>query len=155
MALLAVTLTASVTDIRSRRIPNWITLTGFIAGVILNIGLYGLAGLKSSLLGCGLALLIHVPLFALHLTGGGDVKLMAATAAILGPWEWLQMFLLAAIAGGIHALALILFKRAMGGVLWNIAHMVRSAETDTALTIPRALSVGIGAVLYLWLRWHY
>ena len=167
VVLLAVTLTAAVTDVRSRRIPNWITVSGFAAGLALNLALYGAIGLKASLLGFGLALLIHIPLFALRVTGGGDVKLMAATGAILGPQEWLQLFIAASIAGGIHALALIMFKRAMGGVLWNMAHMARAAVlmkipyklrpgldigSDTALTVPRGLSVAIGAVLYLWLR---
>src|SRR5262245_26585197 len=114
-ALTAVTFTAAVTDVRSRRIPNWITVGGFAAGLFLNVALYGLAGLKASLLGFGLALLIHLPLFAFRVTGGGDVKLMAATGAILGPQEWLRLFILASIAGGVHALALIMFRRAMGG----------------------------------------
>lgn len=166
VALLAVTLTAAVTDVRARRIPNWLTVSGFAAGIVLNTALYGLGGLKASMLGFGLALLIHVPLFALRVTGGGDVKLMAATGAILGPQQWLQLFILASIAGGIHAVALIMFRRAMGGVVWNVAHMARAAvlmklpyklrpnldvSSDGALTIPRGLSVGIGAILYLWL----
>jgi prepilin peptidase CpaA len=167
IALIAVTVTAAVTDIHSRRIPNWLTVSGFVLGVILNSALFGLGGLQSSLLGFGLAVLIHIPLFALRVTGGGDVKLMAATGAILGPQQWIQMFILAAIVGGIHALALVLFRRAMGGVLWNMAHMARAAvltrmpyrlrpeldiSASSALTIPRGLSVAIGSILYLWLE---
>lgn len=164
--LLAVTLTAAVTDVRSRRIPNWLTVSGFAAGLALNGALFGLGGLKASLLGFGFALLIHIPLFALRVTGGGDVKLMAATGAVLGPQLWLQLFILASIAGGVHALGLIMFRRAMGGVLWNYASMARAAllmrlpyklrpeidiGSDSALTIPRGLSVAIGAICFLWL----
>ena len=166
VALLALTLTAAITDVRTRRIPNWLTVSGFVAGLTINIGLYGMAGLKTALLGFGLAVLIHVPLFALRVTGGGDVKLMAATGAMLGPQEWLSLFILASIAGGIHALGLVMYRKAMGGVLYNVVNMARAAVVmrlpyklrpdldighDSALTIPRGLSVAIGAILYLWL----
>jgi prepilin peptidase CpaA len=162
LALLALTVTAAVTDVRSRRIPNWLTLSGVIAGFLLNMALGGTSGLKLAATGFGLALLIHVPLFALRVTGGGDVKLMAAAGAILGPRHFLELFILAALAGGVHALTVIYLRRAMGGVFWNLLHMAKAAvlarlpyqsrpELDIshrdALTIPRGLSVAIGAIL--------
>jgi prepilin peptidase CpaA len=166
VTLLAVTVVAAATDLHSRRIPNWLTVSGFAAGVAVNATLLGWSGFAAALLGCGLALLIHIPLFVWKLTSGGDVKLMAATGAILGPSGWLVLFVLASIAGGVHALLLIVSRRAAGGVLWNVAHMARAAlifrlpyklrpELDVtssrSMTVPRGLSVAIGAVLFLWL----
>src|SRR5579871_918007 len=87
--LLLLVILAAIWDIRFRRVPNWLTLTGVLIGVGLNSFLYESAGLWASLEGLGLALLIYFPLFLLRGMGAGDAKLMAAVGALAGPMNWL------------------------------------------------------------------
>jgi len=79
------TLIAAWTDLRDRRIPNWLTIPGIFAGVALNSYLRGWHGTKASLEGAGLALLVLLPLVLLRALGAGDWKLMGAVGAFLGP----------------------------------------------------------------------
>src|SRR6202521_4935713 len=81
-ALLA--LVAGWTDWRSRRIPNWLTVPGLLVGVLLNGIAAGWPGLKSSLLGAGLGLLVLLPFVFLRSLGAGDWKLAGALGAFVG-----------------------------------------------------------------------
>lgn len=55
-------LLAGWTDWRSRRIPNWLTVSGAIIGIATNAAAFGKTGVVSSLEGLGLGLLILFPL---------------------------------------------------------------------------------------------
>ena len=46
-----VAIVAGWTDLRTRRIPNWLTVSGAVVGIGANSALGGWAGLKTSLLG--------------------------------------------------------------------------------------------------------
>ena len=84
IALAALVIVAAVYDIRFRRIPNWLVITGFGLGLALNVFSVRLEGLTLTLLGAGLAFAIYLPFFALHAMGAGDVKLMIAIGAFVG-----------------------------------------------------------------------
>ena len=90
---------AAMFDFRSRRIPNWLTLTGLVLGIGLNSFLYETSGLLMALKGMGLALLIYFPLWLVRGMGAGDVKLMAMIGAIVGPANWLGVLLLTSAFG--------------------------------------------------------
>src|SRR5580704_17437778 len=107
IALLLLVAIAAVYDIRFRRIPNWLVLTGLLAGVVLNTLLLEWSGVRASLLGISLAFLIYFPLYLLRGMGAGDVKLMAAIGAIVGPANWIGIFFFTAIVGGVVAIALL------------------------------------------------
>jgi len=87
--LLLVVIPAAFFDIRQRRIPNWLVLTGVVAGIGLNTFLFydnpsPVSGLWFSLQGLGIAFLVYFPLYLLRGMGAGDVKLMGAVGAIVG-----------------------------------------------------------------------
>ena len=77
MWILAVILVliAGWVDWRTRRIPNWLTVSGFLFGIAANSLLAGWQGAKSSVEGAGLALLLLLPLVLLRAFGAGDWKL--------------------------------------------------------------------------------
>ena len=107
----ALALIAGYTDWRSRRIPNWLTVPGFVIGVSLNTLAGGWAGLKTSLLGAGLGLLLLLPFVFLRSLGAGDWKLAGALGAFVG-WEALVDLLIGSVfVAGIMALALVIYKR--------------------------------------------
>lgn len=105
-------------DVRSRRIPNPITLLGAAAGLLVHAYGSGLYGVADSVLGLALGLALMLPGYLLHSTGAGDVKLMAAVGAILGPKGVAVAFffsiLIGASIGVGYALAAWLGKGAKG-----------------------------------------
>jgi prepilin peptidase CpaA len=102
---------ATVVDVRTRRIPNGLTAT--MAAVGVGLAATGISGLPlwSSVLGLVLGLALMMPGHLLGATGAGDVKLMAATGAILGPALTVNAFLFTAIAGGLLAVAVAARRR--------------------------------------------
>src|ERR1700680_989403 len=89
-ALIAVVFTAAVFDVRYRRIPNWISVSGAALGISLNAIVHrGLPGVVFALTGMALAFSIYFVLYALHAMGAGDVKLMAAVGSLVGWQNWL------------------------------------------------------------------
>jgi prepilin peptidase CpaA len=103
------TLAATVIDLRTRRIPN--ELTALMAGVGIAMAGTGVSGISAwaAVGGFGLGMLLMMPGYLLGATGAGDVKLMGAIGAILGPALVVSAFLFTAIAGGF--LALVVAKR--------------------------------------------
>src|SRR3954470_18499950 len=95
---------AVVTDVRTRRIPNW--LTGSLAAAGFGVACAG-GGLTPGQAALGLlaGLLLMMPSHVIGATGAGDVKLMAAVGALVGPGATLRAFLFTAVAGGVFALA--------------------------------------------------
>ena len=95
---------ATVYDLRERQIPDWLSLVLLawaVVAVATGLSAIGWLGL---LCGAALGLAIAAPLFALGGFGGGDVKLVAALGAVLGPAALLAMLFWVAIAGGVLAL---------------------------------------------------
>ena len=162
--LVLVVVTAGVYDIRYRRIPNWVSVAGVLIGIGLNTFLPDASGLWSSLTGLGLAYLIYFPLYLLRGMGAGDVKLMGAVGAIVGPWNWLAVFILSAMLGGLIGVILLITKgrlsrtiRNVGRMLNELAHLrppyARLEELDVsgpgAVTLPHGAVIALGSMAYL------
>ncbi|MBU4173302.1 MAG: prepilin peptidase [Actinobacteria bacterium] len=108
--LVAFCLAAMYVDVRRGRIPNLLNATGFMAGVLLACITDGTKGLAGSLSGSLLGLSILLPPFLLHMVGGGDVKFLAASGAIVG-WHVLWVsFLAGATLGGLTGIALLVAR---------------------------------------------
>ncbi|HUE69898.1 MAG TPA: A24 family peptidase [Pirellulaceae bacterium] len=101
--LLLLLLAASICDLRRREIPDWVPLAMLAwAAAAAAAGIGGATWLGAA---CGFAvgLALSAPLFYLGGIGGGDVKLIAALGAALGPWPLAACLLWIAIFGGILA----------------------------------------------------
>jgi prepilin peptidase CpaA len=101
---------AVVADVRSRRIPNWLTATIAAAGFVLAFTHFGSVSPGQAALGLLLGLGLMLPGHVIGATGAGDVKLMAAVGAVVGPSMAFNAFLGSALAGGVLAL-LVAFRR--------------------------------------------
>lgn len=95
---------AAVIDIRTRRVPNWLTALLASAGIVL--AATGVSGVSvgASVAGIAVGLLLMLPGHVFGGLGAGDVKLLAAVGAVMGPWPIARAFLYTAIAGGALAL---------------------------------------------------
>ena len=113
---------SSVSNIRYRRIPNWLTLGGVVTGVALNSVLYqGLPGLKLSLAGRGVAFGSYMLLYLVRSMGAGDVKLIAAIGAMVGFRDWFGIFLVTALIAGVAGIALVAARGRLLRTFWESA----------------------------------
>jgi prepilin peptidase CpaA len=163
---LVVAVAACVTDLGMRRIPNVLTLGSALGGAGYHLVIGGLSGLAGAAAGWGVGFLVFLPLFALRGMGGGDVKLMAALGAWLGPGPVVWVALFAALAGGPLAVVVAASRGYLGrafrnvwGLLmfWRIAglrpHPTLTLDAAPAgPRLPYALPIAAGLVLTLWLR---
>jgi prepilin peptidase CpaA len=150
-----VALIAGFTDWRSRRIPNWLTVSGFVVGVSLNTLIGRWAGLKASLLGAGLGLLVLLPFVFLRSLGAGDWKLAGALGSFVG-WETLVTLLIISIfVAGAMALILVIYKHRFKQTLRNIWGMLASMASfhmpgaEVSLDNPQSLKIPYGVALGL------
>ncbi len=116
-------------DWRSRRLPNWWTVSGLAVGVALNAALLGWPGARSALLGAGLGLLVLFPFVWVRAMGGGDWKLMGALGALLGPAQLLIVLYVSAITAGVMAVIEIFRRRRVRQTLSNLGRLIISIVT--------------------------
>jgi prepilin peptidase CpaA len=99
--------TATITDLKSRRIPNWLTASTALAGLAYHVLLFGLQGLGFSFGGIFLGIALLLIFYILGGMGAGDVKLLGAAGAWLGPAGVFQAFVFTAALGGLYAIILL------------------------------------------------
>ncbi len=134
----AVLAVATFTDLRSRRIPNWLVVPFLAAGFLVPAWIEGRHGLMQSLEGFGLGALIYGILHWLGGMGMGDVKLVAAIGAWVGPHQLILSIVLTAMVGGIMALGWAI----CGGFLKEI-----SLASPQQRKIPYAPAIAIGTLI--------
>jgi prepilin peptidase CpaA len=169
--LLVLVLGAAVYDVRYRRIPNWLSVSGVLIGLALNTFLYqGWPGLRLSLSGLVVAFGVYIVLYALRAMGAGDVKLMGAVGALVGWQDWFGIFLVAAIVGGVMALILVATKGRVKKTFWNVGFILNEMKSGRpaylakeeldvrnpkALGLPHGAVIAVGTVFFLALSTHF
>jgi prepilin peptidase CpaA len=111
-----VVVVATLSDLRSRRIPNWLVLPFLLAGIIVQGWFHGWSGIGQSFAGLSLGFVLYGVLFWMGGMGMGDVKLAAAIGAWIGPWQLLVALVITGIVGGVMALC----WAAWGGFLGDL-----------------------------------
>jgi prepilin peptidase CpaA len=162
--LVALVLTAAVWDLKSRRIPNWLSLAGIISGISLNSFLFGWTGLKEALEGMAVAFAVYFLLYMVRAMGAGDVKLMAAVGTFVGPENWFYIFLITALIGGVVALAVLAWRKRLRKTFDNVSFIVAemmhfrapymareelSVKSQKAFTLPHGAVISLGCMVFL------
>lgn len=104
-------LTALYFDGRFRKIPNWLTVSGAVLGLLIHVVMDGLNGLLFSLLGLVIGFIITLILYLVKAIGAGDVKLFAAIGAFSGTEFTLYGIMYSIICAGIIGVVLLLARR--------------------------------------------
>jgi len=144
---------AAATDLRSRRIPNWLTVPGLLIGVAANTALGGWSGLKASLLGAAVGLALLLPFVLLRSLGAGDWKLAGALGAFTGSSVLVDLLLGSVLVAGVMAMALVIYKGRTRETMRNIGHILVSLVTfrlpgeRVSLDNPQSLKVPYGVAL--------
>ncbi len=145
--VLAVLLAAVATDVRKGLIYNWLTIPATIVGLLLAVFQSGWSGLGLSLLGIligGGGLFLP---FFFGIMGGGDVKLMAAVGALMGPGFVGETLFASILAGGVVGLGLMIVRGKLKPTLsWYTgclkAFWGHVIYKGVAITLPKSPEVG-------------
>jgi prepilin peptidase CpaA len=130
---------ATFTDLRSRRIPNWLVLPFMAAGLVVPAWLMGWHGFGQSMEGFGLGAAVFGILSIVGGMGMGDVKLVAAIGAWIGPQQLGFAMLMTAMAGGLIALV-VAIAGGFRGEVWK------------SKKIPYAPAIAIGTLISFFSR---
>lgn len=167
IGLIALMAVAVLHDIRERKIPNRIVVTGTLFGLASSL-LPGGIGIVQSIGGLGLGLVMLLPMYALRAMGAGDVKLMAGAGAFLGINATFFAALLTFVLGGVLALLYSAHGGTLGQTMGNLKtflyHSVarvsggslpNAGEMPVAQArMPYSLAIAAGVSTYLAARFY-
>lgn len=169
LSLIAMVTVAAVSDARTRRIPNWLVGAGLVVALVTQCMAQGLVAGSVDWLGgtaTGMALLLGV--YLIGGIGAGDVKLMGAVGAFMGPAGGLQVALASFLAGGvlvgivlltdkdsrrvIAGLPMRLFSLRFGvnAAVAQADEMVKGKPRRGAAKLPYAVAIAAGTLLVKW-----
>jgi prepilin peptidase CpaA len=148
----------AVYDVLQRRIPNLLSYGGIVAGLGLRTAILGWQGVTTALVGGLLAGGLFLLVYITSGMGAGDVKLMAAVGCISGPALALEIAMACGLAGGVMAIAFMIWRRSTLSTLHNVgqlirfrlAHAVREHPTinlnnPSAIRLPYGVAIAAGA----------
>jgi prepilin peptidase CpaA len=163
----ACALAGSVTDVKSRRIPNYITFPSILLGLAMHLAI---GGWKQLLLSIAAGLICGIAFLLFYIAGGmgaGDVKLMTAVGCIAGLPHVAYLLVLTALAGGVMALGLAFARGRLQQTLSNVGaiathhtqegfapHPDINLSNATTLRLPYALAIASGTLLTLYFQFQ-
>jgi len=140
-------------DVLAHRIPNRLTGSLLVTGLVLQLNFAGWSGLGEAALGVLVGLGMLLPLYVMRATGAGDVKLLAALGALLGPYWAALAGVYTLLVGGVLAGGYVLAGAASAAITptgmswpirlqraWGRAHDLRRER------FPYALAIALGAL---------
>ena len=165
VAIIALAVAASVLDLRTHRLPNLLTFGGAALALAASLWQGGPQAAALSAAGWLVAVLLFFPVFALRGLGAGDVKLLGAFGAWLGPMNALFLAFFTATAGGVLALVVVLWRGYLKQAfrnLWLMLMMWRTngvrpvdgitLESSRGPRLAYGVPIAVGALTTLWLR---
>ncbi len=152
--------TAAVTDWRERKIYNWLTYPTLLGGLVLHTVAFGFSGLLAGFLTALVVLFLGILILPFGWLGGGDIKLLAAIGAALGPGPLFEIFFYSLIVGLVMGLSISLVNgylfellKRIGRFLKSIAFTVATGtnvtgdlDTDDRAYLPFAIPIFVGAI---------
>lgn len=165
LAAVVIAVSAAACDVRMRRIPNLLTFGAAATGLVYHFISGGVGAFSHSAAGWFVGALVFVVPFALRGLGGGDVKLLAALGAWIGPNDVVWLALYTGIAGGVIAVAVALangyLRRAFDNIWlllchWRVAGLSvlpeLTLDASSAPKLAYAVPILAGMVAVVWLR---
>ena len=161
---IGIAIVACVFDVRTRRIPNALTFSAALAGLIFHVAISGQAGAQLAGGGWVVGLLMLLPFFLLGGMGGGDIKLVAALGAWLGPSQTFWLAIYAGLAGGVMGVIVAASHGYLRTAIANVSAMfgywstvgIKSVpgltlESSASPRLAYAIPVLVGTLVTIWL----
>jgi prepilin peptidase CpaA len=145
----------AIIDLRTRRVPNALTGSVALLGLLLAVFHATAVSPMAALGGIAVGLAVMLPGHLIGATGAGDVKLLAALGTLLGPKGVLMAFVYTAIAGGVLALLVAVWRHRLRETIERTAILVHtrganSEDIELATSNNRfayAPAIAIGALV--------
>jgi prepilin peptidase CpaA len=151
---------AVFTDLRSRRIPNWLVLPFLPLGIAVSAWLHGWHGAVQSLEGAAVGVLTFGIFFFMGGMGAGDVKLCAAIGAWIGPGQLFIALVLTGLAGGVMVIAWAAYAGFLKDLFTGTGDLVFNGAKRAEVTLsnplrrkmPYAPAIAIGTLFSFFAR---
>lgn len=145
--ILLISTLGGIYDLKSRRIPNWLTLGTFAIVLIYNTFTLHFSGVLNCIVGflTGIAILI-IP-YLIGGMGAGDVKLLAALGSIVGFKNIIIIFLYSAVSGLFLGIMWIVFTP--GHLKFLITTGQILPQVDKKQKVPYGIAIMVGTFLYI------
>lgn len=173
-AVAGISLTAAVFDVRTGRIPNWLTAAAFLAGITWCVCIGGVSKLGDGVGACALIGLPYVLLFLFAGGGAADAKLMGALGVWLGIHNGIVLLIAVLGAGAVLGIGYAIAKQRIANVVANISLILLGLkrvlvgrhnwseatglipDPDVMLKVPYGLSICAGTLIAAVgsLAWH-
>ena len=159
-------LAAGITDLRWRRIPNWLTYPAIPVAFALHAFAGGWSEAMLSAAGLALGLGLLLPFVLLRSLGGGDWKLVGALGAFLGWRHLLNVLVLTLLINALMAIVFIVAKKRIWRTLRNIGRLFAALfrfhlpekdltiDSPDAIKVPFGVAAAIGVLLYAGFHWQ-
>lgn len=154
---------ATFIDLRERRIPNWLVVTGMATGLLFHLLMSNGQGVIFALSGVAVGIGVLFPLYVMRAMGAGDVKLMGMIGTFVGASSVLGVLLATLAAGGVLALCMAAGKRMLPQLLVNLRTMLirrhiqqlgggvasSSPDIESVGKMPYAVAILAGTLIQL------
>jgi len=161
--LIMILIGAVWSDIQRHRIPNILSLGGIILGIAAHTWMNGASGLLTGIGGATVGMGIFLPFYLGQGMGAGDVKLMGAAGAFLGPEYALLATGLSLGSGGVLAIVILASRGGLKplatrylstikclSVTGKLSYIPPAPGEVATIKFPYAIAIGIGTLATLW-----
>lgn len=161
--LIVVLTVAAISDIRYRKVRNWLTMPAMVVGPLLAaFHANGQLGVISSLKGLGIMLVVGMFVYMIGFLGGGDAKLLAAVGSFVGISAVGIVLMWIALMGAVMAISVVFVRHGVIGGLKRIksgfATMLVSKSVITgvvdekATKLPYSIAIAAGTLIWMGAR---
>lgn len=147
LTALLISTIGGIYDLKSRRIPNWLTFGTFGIALIISISKLNLSMILNCILGFFVGILLLIIPYFMGGMGAGDVKLLGAIGAIMGWKSVILIFLYSAVSGLVLGLSWIMFTP--GHLKFLITTGQVLPQIDKKDKVPYGIAIMLGTFLYI------
>jgi len=150
LVLMILLIPSAIGDYQRQKVPNWLSMSGWVLGPVIAWGCTGLTGMSDALLGLGFMAALFFPLWLLHWFGAADVKLLCSVGALTGIDDAPAVLLGVLLAGLVLGSLMLLYKRGLYPLWRHMMGAVQDSETDhdsERIVVPYAVPIAFGTML--------